>query len=46
VSATSPAQPLIKLLNPQPRVMRTLEMSGMNVYFEVYTDETAALASF
>ena len=40
------AQPLVKLLNPQPRVMRTLEMSGMNVFFEIYTDEAAAIASF
>jgi anti-anti-sigma regulatory factor len=40
------AQQLVKLLNPQPRVMRTLEMSGMNIFFESYTDEAAALASF
>ena len=39
-------QPLVKLLNPQPRVMRTLELSGMNVFFEIFTDEAAALASF
>ena len=40
------AQPWVKLLNPQPRVMRTLEMSGMNVFFDIFTDEAAALASF
>ncbi len=40
------AQPWLKLLNPQPRVTRTLEMSGMNVFFEIFTDETTALASF
>lgn len=40
------AQQLVKLLNPQPRVARTLEMSGMNVFFEAYTDEATALASF
>ena len=40
------AQQLVKLLNPQPRVTRTLEMSGMNVFFETHTDETAAIASF
>ena len=40
------AQQLVKLLNPQPRVSRTLEMSGMNVFFEIFTDEAAALASF
>src|SRR5512134_627548 len=26
-------QQLVKLLNPQPRVMRTLEMSGMDSFF-------------
>lgn len=46
VSATSAAQQLVKLLNPQPRVMRTLEMTSMNAFFEIYTDEAAALASF
>jgi anti-anti-sigma regulatory factor len=40
------AQPWVKLLNPQPRVTRTLEMSGMNVFFDIFTDEAAALASF
>lgn len=40
------AQPMVKLLNPQPRVTRTLEMSGMNTFFETYVDEAAALASF
>ncbi|NTU62617.1 MAG: STAS domain-containing protein [Chloroflexi bacterium] len=44
--AGSAAQQMVKLLNPQPRVSRTLEMSGMNVFFEIYTDEAAALASF
>jgi anti-anti-sigma regulatory factor len=39
-------QQLVKLLNPQSRVTRTLEMSGMNVFFEIFTDEAAALASF
>jgi anti-anti-sigma regulatory factor len=38
-------QQFVKLLNPQPRVTRTLEMSGLNVFFEIYTDEAAALAS-
>jgi anti-anti-sigma regulatory factor len=46
MNASSTAQPLVKLLNPQPRVTRTLEMSGMNVFFEIYTDEATALASF
>ena len=40
------AQQWVKLLNPQPRVARTLEMSGMNVFFDIFTDEAAAVASF
>jgi anti-anti-sigma regulatory factor len=40
------AQQFVKLIDPQPRVTRTLEMSGMNVFFEIYPDEAAALASF
>ncbi len=46
LDTTGTTQQLVKLLNPQPRVMRTLEMSGMNVFFEIYTDEAAAIASF
>jgi anti-anti-sigma regulatory factor len=46
LNAGGTAQQLVKLLNPQPRVARTLEMSGMNVFFEIFTDEAAALASF
>jgi anti-anti-sigma regulatory factor len=45
-SAGGSAQQAVKLLNPQPRVTRTLEMSGMNVYFEIFTDEASAIASF
>jgi anti-anti-sigma regulatory factor len=36
----------IKLLNPQPRVVRTLERSGLTGFFAVFTDREAALASF
>jgi anti-anti-sigma regulatory factor len=36
----------IKLLNPQPKVCRTLEISGMVEFFEIYTDLTSAMASF
>ncbi|HTP08397.1 MAG TPA: STAS domain-containing protein [Anaerolineae bacterium] len=46
LNASGTAQQLVKLLNPQPRVTRTLEMSGMNVFIETYTDEAAALATF
>ncbi len=36
----------VKLLNPQPRVEKLLEMAGMNTIFEVYSDRAEALASF
>jgi anti-anti-sigma regulatory factor len=36
----------LKLLNPQPRVEKLLEMAGMNAVFEVYRDQAKALASF
>ena len=40
------AQQAVKLLNPQPKVSRTLEMTGMREFFEVYTDRQAAVESF
>jgi anti-anti-sigma factor len=36
----------IKLLNPQPRVDKTLERTGLKQFFEIFTDREAALASF
>jgi anti-anti-sigma factor len=36
----------LKLFNPQPQVNRTLEMTGLKQFFEVYTDLKTALASF
>ncbi len=36
----------IKLLNPQPRVEKTLERTGLRQFFEIFTDREAALASF
>jgi hypothetical protein len=35
-----------KLLNPQPRVVRVLEMVGFTRFLEVYSDLEAAVASF
>jgi anti-anti-sigma regulatory factor len=35
-----------KLLNPQPRVDRVLEMVGFTRFLEVYTDLDTAIASF
>jgi len=37
----------MKLLSPQPEVKRVLEVSGLtDVYFEIYTDQELAVASF
>ena len=36
----------LKLLNPQPRVVRTLERSGLNEYLATYTDREEAIRSF
>src|SRR5512133_13737 len=36
----------LKLLNIQPRVDRTLDMSGFKTFFEIFTDRDAALTSF
>lgn len=35
-----------KILNPQPSVMRSLEITGFDKFMEVYTDLDKALASF
>jgi anti-anti-sigma regulatory factor len=42
----SDAQQHVKLLNPQPRVNRTLELTGMNAFFDIYTDLQTAVHSF
>jgi anti-anti-sigma regulatory factor len=39
-------QKYVKLLTPQPRVCHTLEVTGMERFFEIYTDREAAVASF
>ena len=36
----------VKLLSPQPNVVRTLEKTGMVEFFEVHTDLDTAIASF
>ncbi|MCC6187770.1 MAG: STAS domain-containing protein [Anaerolineales bacterium] len=40
------AQHAVKLLSPQPPVTRVLQTSGMDRFFEVHADRSAALASF
>jgi anti-anti-sigma factor len=36
----------VKLLNPSPKVMKTLDISGMKQYFDIFTDKESAVASF
>jgi anti-anti-sigma factor len=36
----------LKLLNPQPRIDRTLERTGLKAFFHIFTDRAEALASF
>jgi anti-anti-sigma regulatory factor len=42
----SGAQKRVKLLAPQPRVSRTLEVTGLQEFFEIHTDLDEAIASF
>ena len=39
-------QRYVKLFDPQPRVSRTLEVSGMTSFFEIHTNLQSAIASF
>ena len=36
----------LKLLNPQPRIERALEKTGLKQIFDIFTDRDAAIASF
>ena len=36
----------VKLLNPQPRVERALEKTGLKGIFDIFTDRETAIASF
>lgn len=36
----------VKLLNPPPKAEKTLEISGMKQFFEIFTDRESAVASF
>jgi anti-anti-sigma factor len=36
----------LKMLNVQPRVDRTLDISGMKPFYEIFSDRETALASF
>ena len=39
-------QPGLKFLNPQPRVNRALAIAGLDEAFEIYIDQSAAIASW
>src|SRR3954447_24468208 len=39
-------QQQVKLLSPQPKVMRTLQMTSMVDFFEIHTDKQTVIASF
>lgn len=36
----------IKLLSPQPRIAKTLKMTGFDNFLEIFSDQNAALESF
>jgi anti-anti-sigma regulatory factor len=36
----------IKLLNPQPKIAQSLEITGLKEFFEIHTDLDTAIASF
>jgi len=38
--------PQVKVLNPQPKIASTLQKTGMDHFFDIFTDRQAALASF
>ncbi len=39
-------QTAVKLLSPQPRVAAILEQTGLNVHFQIFTDQATAVESF
>jgi anti-anti-sigma regulatory factor len=39
-------QQQVKFLNPQPKVERVLKMAGFDQFFEIFSDQEAAIASF
>lgn len=43
---TAGVQRFIKLLRPQPKVVQSLEITGMRDFFEIHTDRDTAIASF
>ncbi len=46
IDAAQGKQAFVKILNPQPSVLRGLERTGMTELFEVHTDLATAVAAF
>ena len=42
---TTGTQPYVKLLNPQPKVLGTLQNAAMDRFFSIFTDEGEAVLS-
>lgn len=45
-SRESGVQKHVKLLNPRPEIVNTLDMVGFSAFFEIFTDKQKALESF
>jgi len=39
-------QPYVKIINPQPKVVNALKMTGLDQLFEIFDDRQTAVASF
>jgi len=46
ISAGTYKSPRLKLLNPTKEAAKTFEMSGFDMYIEIFTDKAKAIASF
>jgi anti-anti-sigma factor len=46
VSAGTYKSPRLKLLNPSKEAAKTFEMSGFDMFIEIFTDKATAIASF
>ena len=46
ISAGTYKSPRLKLLNPTKETAKTFEISGFDMYIEIFTDKTIAIASF
>jgi len=46
ISAGTYKSPRLKLLNPSIEAAKTFEMTGFDMYIEIFTDKATAIASF